>query len=173
MEFWPKHARQKHDQHEDRNSENFFCSAAVTKSQISFSKGYLIILFCLVGSVWWYRTITKHSSSNTSPKNTHIYIQVPFWTSSLFLLAILFHSLIHDLVLISRGPVLWSHLSLIHTHTHILALEYCLLDSVAGPRWLTIVVSSSGGLGLGEVARARLEVHVVGGDGLVEGLPGL
>lgn len=32
------------DQHEDRNSENSFASAAfVTKSQISFSKGYLIL----------------------------------------------------------------------------------------------------------------------------------
>ena len=35
------------------------------------------------------------------------------------------------------------------------------------------MVSSSGGLGLGEVARAGLEVHLVGGDGLVEGRPGL
>lgn len=82
-----------------------------------------------------------------------------------------FHSLIHDVVLSSRGPILWSHRSLIHTH--ILAPEYCPLDSIAGPRGLAVVVSSGGCLGLGEVARAGLEVHPVGGDGLVEGLPGL
>lgn len=56
---------------------------------------------------------------------------------------------------------------------HILSSEYCPLDSIAGARGLAVVVSSGGGLGLGEVARTRLEVHPVGGDGLVEGLPGL
>lgn len=35
------------------------------------------------------------------------------------------------------------------------------------------MVSSGGSVGLGEVARPRLEVHPVGGDGLIEGLPGL
>lgn len=160
----------KWDQHEDRNSENLFSAAAVTQSQISFSKGYLI---CLVGSVWWYRTIIKHSGSNSSPKYTYIHTSPLLDFSSLLLLMVSFHSLIHDVILSSRGPVLWSHRSLIHTRTHILALEYCPLDSIAGPRGLTIVVSSSGGLGLGEVARAGLEVHPVGGDGLVEGLPGL
>lgn len=157
----------KRDQHKDRNSENFLTSAAVTQSQISFSKGYLI---CLVGSVWWYRTIIKHSSSNSSPKYTYIHTS-PYLDFSSLLLMISFHSLIHDVILSSRGPVLWSHRSLIHTH--ILALKYCPLDSIAGSRGLAVVVSSSGGLGLGEVARAGLEVHPVGGDGLVEGLPGL
>lgn len=56
---------------------------------------------------------------------------------------------------------------------HALSPDLCLLDSVAGARVLTIVVSRGGSLGLGEVARAGLEVHPVGGDGLVEGLPGL
>lgn len=85
----------------------------VTQSQISFSKGYLI---CLVGSVWWYRTIIKHSSSNSSPKYTYIHTS-PLLDFSSLLLMISFHSLIHDVILSSRGPILWSHRSLIHTNT--------------------------------------------------------
>jgi hypothetical protein len=59
-----------------QGSENCF-QESVTKSQISFQKGYLIILLLLVlvsaqKAVWWYRTIIKHNNSDTSP-NIHIY----------------------------------------------------------------------------------------------------
>lgn len=63
-----------------------------------------------------------------------------------------------------------------HTHSHLgggFNSSRLSLDGIAGAGVLSVVVSGVGGLALVEVARARLEVHAVGVDGLVEGLPGL